>query len=314
MSKVGYRTGKLLDRKSDYMCQFTGGNRSTGYFGTGYYFCTKPENCITLTREKYQLVKLHFKDNLKWLRGTIDRHDLLKRINAFVVNFDILKSKEQLDNVYWLARKANELCYYNNPRSELFIAMQDAFETSRSMDFCTDFKSFKEGFENRDWRRLIDYIAKIPELQYLTDILSKDDLTSDDFDNMNSFVCKDNNSDYFYLDYIDSMRDLYRHVTFKIEFEFDLSKEDFFAWAEEAHQFYEKHKHEAVDSISTLFLKALGYDGVWPAPECDDTTYGGVIFERENIESIETVSEQAKDYLPENYQTCLPQLLALFQD
>lgn len=51
MSITVYRVGDLdkYKRKADSMFQMFG--RSTGYFGTGYYFCTKPENCCTITRE-----------------------------------------------------------------------------------------------------------------------------------------------------------------------------------------------------------------------------------------------------------------------
>ena len=51
MSITVYRVGDLdkYKRKADSMYQMFG--RSTGYFGTGYYFCTKPENCCTITRE-----------------------------------------------------------------------------------------------------------------------------------------------------------------------------------------------------------------------------------------------------------------------
>lgn len=34
-----------------------------------------------------------------------------------------------------------------------------------------------------------------------------------------------------------------------------------------------------LDSIPTRFIKALGYDGIMPSKECDNITYGGVIYD-----------------------------------
>lgn len=39
-------------------------------------------------------------------------------------------------------------------------------------------------------------------------------------------------------------------------------------------------------SIPTLFLMQLGYIGVYPSPECDNTTYGGVIFADDYITNL----------------------------
>lgn len=44
------------------------------------------------------------------------------------------------------------------------------------------------------------------------------------------------------------------------------------------------------DSISTMFMKSLGYQGVYPTPECDNTEFGGVIYEKNNIKDVKLVS------------------------
>ena len=45
------------------------------------------------------------------------------------------------------------------------------------------------------------------------------------------------------------------------------------------------------DSISTIFMKSLGYQGVYPAPECDNTEFGGVIYEKNNMKEIQLVNK-----------------------
>ena len=48
-----------------------------------------------------------------------------------------------------------------------------------------------------------------------------------------------------------------------------------------------------------MLLKILGYEGVYPSPECDNTTYGGVIFDMENF-TYERLADHVKDYVNKN--------------
>lgn len=294
MKRVGYRTG-LIGKKSDYISQFTGGSRSTGYFGTGYYFCTKPERCITSTRRNHELLKLEFKDNLKWFAGSVKNHDLLKKITSFVACYDLIADKEKLDKIYWLAKYVSNT-WYPDESKELFRRLGDNYNYGVEEGYYTNFDEFKKDFDNRDYVRLFEKIAEIPELAFLTDILSQDDLTSEDFEDMQNFL-NDVYNDYFDFDHIEGLYSLRRHILFDVELYLDLPEEKFLNWAKEAHQYYKDHGYDQMDSISTIFLKWLGYDGVWPLDECDDTTYGGVIFEKDNIEKTTLLSDHAGDYL-----------------
>ena len=83
MKRKVYRVGDLdkYQRKADTMYQMFG--RSTGYFGTGYYFCTKPEYCCTITRENDPLYELTLKDDIKLFRGDQTAHEFLKKIRNY---------------------------------------------------------------------------------------------------------------------------------------------------------------------------------------------------------------------------------------
>lgn len=288
MRDIGYRTGDLKNSKSEYIYQFTNGNRSTGYFGTGYYFCTKPARCITMSREEYPLLKLTFKKDLNWLIGTIRKHDILKKITSFVACYDVVHDTERITELYWMLRNLHEN-FYLDKSTDIIDKLKDTYEYDLENEFCTDFKGFLDTFENREFRRFVETLEKIEELKPLADLIYKGD-----YEAAKDFI-KDN-SLYFNYDRIDSLRNLSRDVPFKVHLEFDISEEDFKNWSATAHEYYKEHGHEQMDSISTKFLKHLGYDGVWPSEECDNTTYGGIVFERDNIETVKVLADVAKDW------------------
>lgn len=290
MLDVVYRTGKIGNYKSDYICNFSGGNRSTGYFGTGYYFCVRPSRCITMTREKNELLKLTLKKGLKWLPGTIKKHDLLKHITSFVTNYDLAHDKEKLNILYWMMRRISEnICYFMDKESEIIDHIESSYRYDLENEFCTDFRSFLNTFENREYQRFVEAASQVEETKPVADFLYKED-----FKSAKEFI--DNNRYYFNYDTIDSLKDLNRDVLFRVYLEFDLSEKEFLNWAAKAYEYYKEHAYDQMDSISTKFLKYLGYDGVWPSDECDNTTYGGVVFERENIEDIKVLAPVAKDW------------------
>ena len=96
-----------------------------------------------------------------------------------------------------------------------------------------------------------------------------------------------------YLNSADNARDLQRHLDM---FAIDMSatKEKLCRILDGVYHSLDEYRDEdgylrnipsgeEVDSISTRILKHFGYDGVWPTEECDNTTYGGVIYDKENF-------------------------------
>lgn len=288
MKDVGYRTGNIKDNKSDYICQFTGGSRSTGYFGTGYYFCVKPTHCITMTREDDPLLKLTFKEDLNWFVGTLRRHDILKQLTSFVACYENVCNLEKVTDLYWMVRRLHEN-FYLDKATDIIDKLKAEYEYDLENEFCTDFKSFLNIFENREYKRFVEAVSQIDSLSPLADLIYKED-----YEAAKEFI--DDNKYLFDYDTVDSLRNLSRDVPFRVHLEFNISEEEFKNWAAGAHKYYKEHGYDQMDSISTKFLKYLGYDGVWPSEECDNTTYGGVVFERENIVDAKVLSEVAKDW------------------
>lgn len=96
---------------------------------------------------------------------------------------------------------------------------------------------------------------------------------------------------------------------FSLPIEFNLDKDKFNSICSDLYEVYKddyeggmfkpwKHKDELIrlDSFPTLFMKALGYDGIWPAPECDNISYGGIIYSKDNITGCEKIAEIATEW------------------
>lgn len=291
MFDTGYRTGKITNRKSEYLCQFSNASRSTGYFGTGYYFCTQPEHCITLTRENNELYELKFKKDLNWLLGTVKKHEALKHITQFVKCFDFVRDSAKLEKLCKILRRLNKYVYEFPEGKETSIVdyIKSTYESDKEFELCSNFKSFLEASSNRDYRDFISGLLEIEETKPFAELL-----LSEDFSSAKDFIEK--HAHYFSYAYVDSMRNLYEDTVFEVFLNFGTSEEDFLVWSESANVYLNAHLEDYVDSISTKFLKSFGYEGVWPSKECDNTTYGGVVFDKENIESIKLLSTKAKDY------------------
>ena len=45
-----------------------------------------------------------------------------------------------------------------------------------------------------------------------------------------------------------------------------------------------------------MILKKLGYQGVYPSKECDNTTYGGVIFDYDDLHDIKLLADDVSEY------------------
>lgn len=290
MAEVGYRTGKITDRKSDYLCQFSNASRSTGYFGTGYYFCTRPERCITITRENNELFELKFKEGLNWLFGTIDIHETLKHITAFVKCFKFVHDFSKLKKLDRALYRLNNYVHEFSEGEEVSIVdyLNTEYEADKEYELCSDFKSFIKNSNSR-YEQFLDDIFEIDELKPFVELL-----LDEDFNTAKDFIKE--HSRYFNYIYVDSMKELYENTIFEVNLRFGISEKAFLNWAKAAYDYFNANLNSQVDSISTKFLKRLGYDGVWPSKECDNTTYGGVVFEKENIEEIQLLAMKAKDW------------------
>ena len=286
MSRVGYRAGPV-ERKTEFQSQFTGGSRSTGYFGTGYYFTTKPEYCMHLDDGERPLYKLTFKDDLKWLVGDLKKHESLKKLSAYVYNYDNIKKYD--DTLYYLSKVATDLKSYSD---SLFEKLRDDY-----LGWGKD-----EGFSWVEWRDydcdIMHLMSKLKECPYTVEFYNE--LASEEPDWDKLIQMEKNNPVYFDYDWVDSLRELKFQVEEMLPIRIICEKEFVRDFAGRHINYQDDNRYSEADSIMTVFLKELGYDGVWPSPECDNTTYGGVIFEKDSIANIELLAEKGNQYIKEN--------------
>lgn len=297
MSITVYRVGDLdkYQRKADSMYQMFG--RSTGYFGTGYYFCTKPENCCTISRENGPLYKLTLKEGIKLIRGTQKLHDKLKAFNSFMINYPHLLSKDLIDKEKRFAHYAID---YYTERQPIGSKLKEDFEVWG--DWADNWKEYL----SREYgiREMIKRAKDIPELEEFANILESENPNFERLDEIQK-----ENPKLFDYEYISSMKSLIYDVLELLPIQLNTDTETIKMAADHIYETYESfYKNGRLqrdpdlaedDSFPTMLLKILGYEGVWPDNECDNTTYGGVIFDLESF-TYEKIAEHAKDYIKQD--------------
>ena len=123
---TGYRSGDLI-KKAETKDKFEGSDRSTGHFGTGFYFFGTKNQADQHGERATSTIDL---DGYNLAKGTIELHDLLKDINNNSIgknkNIDKLKSRiENLLNylgkseVTKLSRDYSELEFKSYVQSEI---------------------------------------------------------------------------------------------------------------------------------------------------------------------------------------------------
>jgi hypothetical protein len=80
-SGVGYRSGDLIN-KAETKGKFEGGNRSTGHFGTGFYFFGTKKKADEYSNRETSSIDL---SGYNLANGTIKLHDLLKDVNTYAI-------------------------------------------------------------------------------------------------------------------------------------------------------------------------------------------------------------------------------------
>ena len=295
LAKIVYRVGDLdkYKRKADTMYQMFG--RSTGYFGTGYYFCTKPENCCTGTRENDPLYKLTLKDGIKLFRGDQTAHEFLKKFNNYMINYPLLcNNKDLVDKEKDFARSAES---FYTERFLIGSSIKTMFEA-----WGDDYAGWTDYFQ-RDWsiKNLAKKAEAVPGLEEFANILKSENPNFERLDEIQK-----ENPDLFDYEYISGRKSLMYDVLELLPIHLDTNTATVKMAADHIYETYESFykngrlkqdpKLAKDDSFPTMLLRILGYDGVWPSEECDNTAYGGVIFDLENF-TYERIADHAKDYI-----------------
>lgn len=290
-----YRVGDF-SKRSEPLGQMSG--RSTGFFGTGYYFCTKPEKCAAQGGGHRPLYKMTFDDEkVKVLRGTLKRHNALKLITRYIYAYPLC-NKQDLE-------KLSTFAYF----------VEDFFtESSTIADYLQD--SYQAWGDGMTWLEYVDYdydikhriIGKAKDIACLKpfyDELLKD---SPDFDFVDEF--QKAHADYFDYNYIRTMKSLKSDAAFQALLNFNLSESEFEKIASDLYEVYKdfydgdflnnfKSGANEVDSVSTTFMRFLGYDGIWPDEDCDNISYGGILYDLDSFE-YEKLADDVSEYLKAN--------------
>lgn len=292
-----YRVGDLdkFKRKADSLYQMRG--RSTGYFGTGYYFCTRPEYCCTMTRDKDPLYRLTLKEGIKLAYGTQKLHEYLKMYTRFAYNFPICKNDEALKADRDFAREVKEhIPFYEDTKILLGSHLKKEYE-----DWADEDVTWKEWFDyDYKLKKLAQY-AEGTEVSEVADILRSE---NPDFDRIDQL--QKEHELLFDYDRLDGLRDLKFRAVELLAINLGTTPETIMSITEDFYEIYKDFYKDGFlriddsmteeDSASTFLLKSLGYEGVFPDEECDNTTYGGVVFELEDF-TYERIADVAKDYI-----------------
>lgn len=268
-NRTVYHAGDFK-RKAESLRQLNNG-RSTGFFGTGHYFTTRPERCERQgggTRPIYAIDVSGY--NL--ILGSLELHRTLKDLNRYVSWYPLVR----LDTDAW-----HKVIYYSGMLTaygkSIAESLRDSFETfGESPSFIayassdSYVKSFIEACEGIEWLRpFVKALKKtepnwalLKELEEDTSLFNHDvyDRVTSVKRSLGSYAIDLRCSE-------DRLRDLCESVYRDLE------------------RYYRKEYlvadlvEDSLDSIPTRILRALGYDGVYPDEDTDNISYGGVLYE-----------------------------------
>lgn len=291
-----YRSGDW-GKRADYLGQMSG--RSTGYFGTGYYFCTKPEKVENLGDDRpiYSFTT----EGLNLFVGTINAHDALKTIQKYVSIKPWLDNTPNDEDWRSLIYHYNELYWEWDKKNKLGKNLKYLRE-DKTYDFDSrkyiPYETWKQAYDEQmeydyHFRNMISIIDRIEGLKEISEEIHKEEPNFDLIDELDDGTYF-NPREY---EYAQRVRRDYKFSHFYLnvgEEELDKVVNEV---VEELRPYYGddgvlmswNNDIAMTDSIPTRVLRKLGYEGVYPTPECDSTIYGGCIFDKENIKNLKKV-------------------------
>lgn len=295
MTETVYHSGDFA-KKADVLGQMAG--RSTGYFGTGYYFCTNPEKVENLGDDR-PIFSFAIKD-CNMAIGTLRLHDYLKVIQKYVVTKGQQKMLPDLEDLWKLNYHFEKFCgEWDSKKNKLGMYLKGMYEeggydwNKGEYEYENWLQCRKEYEDDYSFQHLLELIDTLPQLKEISEELKKEE---PDWEHLNEL----DNGLYFNPKEYKYYRDLFSSIKY-VPFGFHHSAEEIIKAADEVAEDLSKYYDydgiliswaDAIcytDSIPTRVMKKLGYDGVYPSPECDNTTYGGVVYDKENIEDLKQI-------------------------
>lgn len=293
MSKVVYRSGDF-SKKSEKLGEL-GCSRSTGYFGTGYYFVTDWEKCCHLGNGHRPLYKFDVSEyNL--IYGTLELHKALKEVNRYITWYPFVQ--KDLTNIHNLCKEIDSFIGTLNVWNDknFLKVLKDLYK--ESLEYGSSYKEMKEDY----LKYVLESMSKVEELKEVYNILNSDE--EPDWEELEDLLWE--NRLITNTDFIDNIKSIKRNIfSARIELGCDESQFDDICSSiyKELCPTYvvgdlkaEITADDESDSIPTRFLKKLGYEGVYPSNECDNSTYGGCIFDLDKIKDLEKLCDDASKY------------------
>ena len=296
----GYHAGDL--GKSEYYSEQSGG-RSTGHFGTGTYFVGDPKEIEHYNKRDGQEAPKHIVDFTSYKlykpnneKIAEDLHFALSLLNNYKSYFETDETFNRAVEEYKKLKKYFNIDYDKwNPKWT-------------SVDIL-------RGWENHKYEiidsinTLIKYYNKLQEDSYLNPELLheiKDDPDNSYFDETLEMTVKELVNNLYLEEDIKNLELLSDNNLINKFYMFD--KDDVIHALQkvvEAQNFVKSQGgwynsyNKNWDSLSTIFMKALGYEGidVRHLPRFDNTTYGSVIYDVKPETIVEGLKESLKEDL-----------------
>lgn len=301
MESIVYHVGDFKN-KAETMSQLDGG-RSTGYFGTGYYFCTEWESVVKQGGGHRPLYSFDI-NGLNLIYGDLHLHDALKSLNR-LMNIYPLMSIDIDDFRNLIIVCTNDLEWvFVNKRLTLGEYITDQYNADKIYyeSKLNDTYTFEDYKKDNFWIR--NFIEKLEKFDDLSVLAKELDSKNPNFDKIDKEVeiWKDI---YFNNDLYESLR-VHRRDFDMDAIQLNTSSKTLQKVCDNIYKEYESFyedgyfrrtsKTHEMDSFPTMIMKRLGYDGVYPSRECDNTTYGGCIFDLKNCKDITLLAEDVSKY------------------
>ena len=262
--RIGYHYGDLGKGRDTYRKNITKQGRSTGHFGTGTYFIGhKLDNDDIYTNRPFHQIDFNKQKNLLKLDSEHDAfelHNFLKMIN----NCEF-EAQEKYNNLSKIKELNNTLTFnsteddYKKINNEITKIFDKNNIEYKSKDEYKQLDDYRNADDRDSWYN-----------QYLMDIFDKN-----------------------YKELETKARD-FKINKDTINYIVNRSKEDVDKALEEV---IKDKDSDNTDSLSTVFMKALGYNGidVLDIPKLDNTTYGSVIYDLNESKNDPRIKALYKD-------------------
>lgn len=287
-SKILYHAGDLGIGRDTTYANMTNQSRGTGHFGTGTYFVSSQDELQHGTYKDRPIKAVDISDyNLYKPKNSVEAehlHDFLKEINNTKWDSEeryskLVEGKKEYDNLYDEIIEKNNWTY--DFSQEDYKKMNDKLEAI--------FKDSDCYYENREeFTNSYDYRNADPK----------------DEGWYNQFLEEKYND---LKDYLYSESNQWKRIKENVSSQ--ISNDDINKGLEAVKKDYEKYKGipthtlmgQKQDSLSTTFMKSLGYEGVDVSgiKDFDNVSYGSVIYnlkkdheDYSNLKSFESIGEK----------------------